>query len=299
MDLTASLQGIDAPSEARVVESHDGTRVAAYRLGRGPIQWVMPPAMGAPLLAMKTVIEGLVDRCTVYTWDMRGFFGSGAAPDPDAYRIGDHVADLDAVVRAYGVKDFLLGGWSMAVQLSLERYHRHPGDVRALVLINGPYQRALEAIAPGFHPLLSRALGVAPRIGPQLNAASLKVLGAPGAARVLGRLGVFTKNVDLADGVLQRFCQVDWGRYFTVTRHLHDHSAEAWLPDVRMPTLITSGTRDFLTPPRLAKRMHKMIPGSELFIVPRATHYIPVEFGDLLAQRIADFLDGIDRVPRA
>lgn len=293
MDLNASLEGIDAPAEARMIESHDGTRIAAFKLGRGPTTWVMPPAMGAPLLGVKTLVEGLVDRCTILTWDMRGFFASEPARDPEAYRVSDHIADLDAVVRAFGAKDFVLGGWSMAVQLALERYHRHPSDVRALILINGPYQRALEAVAPVFHPLLARALGHAPRVAPSLNAMSRTILGARGLGPFLHRARLIAKNPELMAKVLERFCQVDWGRYLTVTRHLHDHSAEAWLADVRVPTLITSGTRDFLTPPSTARKMHERIAGSELFIVPRATHYIPIEFGDLLAARVDGFLERI------
>ena len=61
----------------------------------------------------------------------------------------------------------------------------------------------------------------------------------------------------------------------------------------RVPTLITSGTRDLLTPPSTARKMHERIAGSELFIVPRATHYIPIEFGDLLAARVDGFLERV------
>ena len=80
-------------------------------------------------------------------------------------------------------------------------------------------------------------------------------------------------------------------RYFTMTRYLHDHSAAAYLGEVRVPTLITTGTRDLLTPPDVAERMHRAIARSELVVVPRATHYIVAEFPDVLNDRIARFLD--------
>ena len=293
--IAESLEGIDVPSEGRMIESADGTRIATFKLGQGPIPWVMPPAMGSPLLSMKRVIEPLAERVTFYTWDMRGFYASGAPRDPNAYSIEHHIGDLEATLAAWKPRSFLLGGWSMGVQLSLEQHHRAPDDVRGLILINGPFERALQSVAPVVHPLLARSLAVGPKLAPALNALSLRVLGAPRAAQRLHQVGVLTENPELFARVLERFCRVDWGRYFTVTRHLHAHSAERHLAGVRVPTLITSGTRDFMTPPSVARRMHERIAGSELFVVDRATHYIPIEFGELLAERIATFLDRVER----
>jgi pimeloyl-ACP methyl ester carboxylesterase len=293
--ISDTLRGIDVPSEGHMIESADGTRIATFKLGSGPIAWVMPPAMGAPLLSMKRVIEPLADRVTIYTWDMRGFYASDAPRDARAYSVEHHVADLEATVRAWSPREFVLGGWSMGVQLSLERHHRSPGDVLGLVLINGPYERALAAVAPVVHPLVARSLALGPRLAPALNALSVRVLGAPKMADRLHGARFLAANPELFSQVLERFSRVDWGRYFTVTRHLHEHSAEAYLSGVRVPTLITSGTRDFMAPPSIAQRLHARIAGSELFVVERATHYIPIEFGELLAERIGSFLDRVGR----
>lgn len=290
-----SLRGIDVPSEGKMIDSADGTRIATFKLGTGPIAWVMPPAMGAPLLSMKRVIEPLAERVTVYTWDMRGFYASHAPRDARAYSVEHHIADLDATVRAWDLREVVLGGWSMGVQLSLERHHRSPRGVRGLVLINGPYERALAAVAPVVHPLVARSLALAPPLAPALNALSVRILGAPKMAQRLHAAGLLAGNAELFSQVLEHFSRVDWGRYFTVTRHLHEHSAEAYLDEVRVPTLITSGTRDFMTPVAVARRLHDRIAGSELLVVEGATHYVPIEFGELLASRIGSFLDRIDR----
>ena len=106
---------------------------------------------------------------------------------------------------------------------------------------------------------------------------------------MLHKAGVLAENPEFFEEVLTHFSKVDWGRYFTMTRHLHAHSAAAYLGNVRVPTLITSGTRDRLTPPRTAQRMHRKIQGSELFVIPRATHYVVAEFPTLLTDRIAQF----------
>jgi pimeloyl-ACP methyl ester carboxylesterase len=292
MDLASSTRGIRAPIDARMIQSADGTRIAAFRIGKGPITWVMPPAMGAPLISMKGVFEHLSDRCTILTWDMRGFFASGAPQDPDAYRIDDHLADMDAVIDAFGAPGkFALGGWSMAVQLSLESVHRHPERVAALVLIAGPYGRALSAVLPGVHGPFARMLEKgAYRAGPLVTRLVRRALAPAWLPPLAGRLGLLARPERMPE-VIERFREIDWGRYLTVVRHLHEHDAESYLGGIRCPALVVCGTKDILTPLSTAKYLHQQIAGSELLIIPKATHYVVVEYGELLAARIARFLE--------
>jgi pimeloyl-ACP methyl ester carboxylesterase len=278
--------------------SADGTEVAYYVIGTGPRVWLVPPAMGAPLLSLKYIFERFQHDYTMVSWDQRGFYGSAAPKDELAMRVVDHVRDMDAVIAAEKLERFVLGGWSMAVQLSLEFYNQRPDAVRALVLINGPYERALANMTPlpGAETLAMAALALGARAGAVLNPLSRAILGASWAGRFLHRAGVLAENPEFFEEVLEQFCTVDWGRYFTMTRQLHDHSAAAYLAGVRVPTLITTGTRDLLTPPKTAEKMHRLIAGSELFVVPRATHYIVAEFPDLLTDRIATFLARVEKM---
>lgn len=293
MELAESLDGITAPVEGKWVTSADGTRIAAFRIGIGPELWVVPPAMGAPLLSMKRLFEPLARRCTIVTWDMRGFFASGVPEDPEAFTIDHHLQDMAAVTEAFGVngKKFVLGGWSMGVQLSLEAYHRDPERVRALLLVAGPYQRALAALLPGVHPLVARGLDRAYDVGPAVTRFVDRALQPSWLPRSLTSVGLLSRDPELFERVIVRFRTVDWGRYLTVVRHLHAHDAEPYLSEIRTPTLVACGTRDFLTPLAVSKRLAAKIKDAELFVVPRATHYIVVEHGDLVAARIDGFLD--------
>jgi pimeloyl-ACP methyl ester carboxylesterase len=285
--------GIDAPLVEKRAISADGTKLAYFVVGRGDRLWVMPPAMGAPVVSMKYILERFAHAFTIVTWDQRGFYRSDPPHDPHAMTMSDHLADMRAVLAAEGApRRFVLGGWSMAVQLSLEYYHHHPDDVRALVLINGPYERALSGVfpLPGGETLSLMAARVGARARGVLNPLLRNVLGARGLSKVLHRTGVIAENPEFFEHVLAEFSRVDWGRYLTMTRHMHEHSAKSYLDEVRVPTLITTGTRDILTPVRTAERMHEAIRGSELFVIPRATHYVVAEFPELLSDRIARFL---------
>lgn len=294
-----AMTRIDAPMVTRTVPSRDGTEIAYHRIGEGPRTWLMPPAMGAPLVAMKHIVERFARDYTIVSWDMRGFYGSAAPRDPDGYAFEAHMDDLEAVVRAEGLEDFVLGGWSMGVQLSLEHYRRAPETVKALVLIAGPYERALTGIfpvpVPGADAIVGGAVATGRAISPALNFLSKKLLGAKGAAKVLQKAGVLASNAAFFAEVLEDFHRIDWGRYMLVMRALHAHSAADVLERVRVPTLITTGTHDIMTPVRVAKKMHEAIAGSELVLIDRATHYLPAEFPDPLNDAIERFLDKVER----
>jgi len=66
---------------------------------------------------------------------------------------------------------------------------------------------------------------------------------------------------------------------------IRSHDTGARLPDLRVPTLITTGTEDILVPPAAADELHRLIPGSELRRIPDAGHMHFIEqaaaFNDL------------------
>jgi pimeloyl-ACP methyl ester carboxylesterase len=287
-----SIDSIKAPLRRGRVTSPDGTDIAYYVIGSGPRTWLMPPAMGAPLIAMRPILERFARDYTIVSWDQRGFYASGRPPSRSAMRVEDHLLDMEAVVAAEKLDRFVLGGWSMGVQLSLEYHHRHPHQVSALVLISGPYERALSAVLGfrGGEKLVKAGLRAAVAGSRVLNPLSRAILGAKGMGKVLHKVGVLAENPVEFEEVLGEFCQVDWGYYFSMTRQLHDHSAADYLGEIRVPTLVTTGTRDMVTPQETAEEMARRIPGAELFVVDRATHYILTEFPEVVTERIAHFL---------
>ncbi len=196
---------------------------------------------------------------------------------------------------AEGLSSFVLGGWSMGVQLSLEYYRRHRSDVRALVLINGPYERALAPVVPvpWLEPALLFTIGLARHLSPGMNLVSRRLLNLNMVTHGMELGGLLAKRSDHFVKLLDQFRQVDWGRYLTVMRKLHEHSAAAHLGEVEVPTLITAGGRDRMAPVATAEQLHRLIAGSELFVIPEGTHYMPIEFGEALVDRIERFLRAV------
>lgn len=289
---------IQVPVEERRVRSEDGTEIAYFVSGRGRNHLVLAPGLGTHLYCWKYILEGFHDRYRMITWDPRGTYRSGRPSDLRHVRIQDHVRDLSAIRKAEGLDRFVLGGWSMGVQIALEHAHQFPDTVKALVLINGPYKNLFDTamrvpFGGRLFPPVVRALQV---LDPAFRPLAAFALSAPWAPRVLLATGLLAtaSNGQFFREIMREFARLDWKTYFALMLALNDHSAEAYLPGIRVPALITAGTRDYMTPVQSAREMQRGIRGSELVILPGATHYAMMEYPDELHRVMAEFLGRVE-----
>ncbi|MBI4197160.1 MAG: alpha/beta hydrolase, partial [Deltaproteobacteria bacterium] len=59
---------------------------------------------------------------------------------------------------------------------------------------------------------------------------------------------------------------------------------------IKVPTLILGGELDQFTPAWISKKMHRLIPNSEILMIHKATHAALVEQPELVNLRIEKFL---------
>ena len=64
------------------------------------------------------------------------------------------------------------------------------------------------------------------------------------------------------------------------------------LPEVRIPTLVTVGRRDFITP-KCAETIHRGIPGSQLVVFEDSGHDALYKQRDLYVETVRQFLSGV------
>jgi pimeloyl-ACP methyl ester carboxylesterase len=67
------------------------------------------------------------------------------------------------------------------------------------------------------------------------------------------------------------------------------HDAWPRLGEVRVPTLVVGGTRDLFLPQATLRATAAAIPDAELLVIEGASHYLPLEFPELLDRRIRRF----------
>jgi pimeloyl-ACP methyl ester carboxylesterase len=221
-------------------------------------------------------------RHTVVTWDYRGHGGSAAPRDLATCSVGRFAEDGHAVLEASGVGPALVAGLSFGVQVALEHYRRHPGDVRALVLICGTHGHPLDRISGT--ALVRRATAGAARAFARSGPLGRALLALGSRTPIVRELAYRTGGAhrelcprEVLDDLFAHVAGMDPRVVGAVFASYVEHSAADMVPDIRVPTLIIAGDRDQLTPLSIAEEMHRLVPGSRLVVFPGHSHLVQVE----------------------
>jgi pimeloyl-ACP methyl ester carboxylesterase len=280
-----------ANMQTKRIRSFDRTELAYHVAGaRGP--WiVLANGLGGSYAAWSHQIEWMRDRYRFISWDYRGLYDSSRPASGD-YSIDAQLGDLRAVLAAERVETAIFMGWSMGVQLLIEVAARRPDQVSHLLLFNGTFGNAFSTVAvPAPDIVVPAAVELMQRLHPVATFFTKR-------ASKWKAFGPWMKRAHLASpeldeelfGYLARsFGKLDMGVYFRTLSELGKHDASELLPKVKCPTLVITGERDFFTPVPIAAKMAEVL-HAELFVIPRATHYTPLERPDVVNPRIEQFL---------
>lgn len=278
--------------EEHRVQSFDGTELAYHTFGTGPTI-LLCNGLGGSWKAWSHQIGYLSDRYRFVSWDYRGLYKSGRPPDPEAIHVGHHARDALAILDAVGAERSAFFGWSMGVQVALEVFRTAPDRVATLVLLNGVAGRPWNTVL-NFRPagkIVPVALRAARSVPSLLNSATRRIVKWPETVVWAKRLGLAAGTLDesLWADLAESFANLDMELYVHTLEELGHHDATDVLEDVDVPTLVIAGDRDLFTPRRAAERMVRRIPGAELMVVPGGTHYVAVEYPELVNLRIEKF----------
>jgi pimeloyl-ACP methyl ester carboxylesterase len=271
----------------------DTPPLAGYLTGSSGPVLVLANGLGGPVTAFRHQIEYFAGRFRVLTWDYRGLYGSQGSTPPARVDVAAQAEDLEALLRSVTKERAVVVGWSMGVQVALELAARAPDSVRELVLISGAHGRPMTHLRV---PFAGRLLpGLIERMRPyhRLGSRVVEVASRSRAvAEIVRRAHLVSPRLG-TDEILElarEFTSLDLDVYLRTLAALELHDATPALRSLRVPTLVMTGARDPLFSPRLARKLTAQIARSELYIVPRATHYAPLEFPELVNARIERFL---------
>ncbi len=278
--------------EEQRVASFDGTDLAYHVVGEGP-PILLANGLGGSWKAWTHQIAYFQDRYRFVSWDYRGLYRSGAPPEPDALRVEDHAEDALAVLDHAGIEQTAIFGWSMGVQVALELYRLAPDRVKMLVLINGVAGRPWESAfnVPQLGAMIPTILGAIRRIPGITQSVTERVVEWPETITWAKRVGLagHTLDDDIFAQLAGSFAQLDMALYVRTLELLGDHDARGCLEELDVPVLVISGDRDLFTPRRAAEDMVHRVRGAELLVVPGGTHYVAVEYPELVNLRVEKF----------
>lgn len=221
-------------------------------------------------------------RYTAVAWDARGWGDSEDYDGPLSF--DDFAADLSRLLDHFGADRAHLVGLSMGSRIALDHWKRRPESIRSLTLVAasaGMHERiGIEArqrfLDERRAPLLAggTTAEMAERVAPRLVS--------PSASDEVRRRAVASLAALRKDSYLKALETVTWYTDFPP------------FETITVPTLVISGTDDYLAPPEVTAEMAARIPGAERVLLPDCGHLVNFERPDDFNAHLEHFLDRAD-----
>lgn len=241
--------------------------------------------------------DAIARRYRFLTWAYRGIGRSGVPDSEVDVSMERHAEDLERILDALQVERALLVGWSMGSQVNLELIRRQPARAVGYVALLGSAGRPFRGPFPA---PLDRAVRqvfslLAGHPSPAQAALDLAVNLPQVAFQLLSSAAFVGRDVDrdVFEHNVRSVQVADRRLYLRTMVALADHDASDVLPLVRCKSLVIAGSRDYMTPPRMAKELAAALPRGEYREVPGGTHFAPIEQPALINGWLLDFADEI------
>ena len=206
----------------------------------------------------------------VYMPDLVGY-GRSERPREFSYSVPDEAAVVVGFLDALGLKQVDLGGWSMSGWIVQRVAGEHPERVKRLVVFDsaGLYEK------PKWDTNL-----FTPKTRAELD--QLDVLLMPHPHQIPDFI---------ARDILRVSRQHAWVIHRALDSMLTGRDAtDALLPQLKMPVLIEWGAEDRMTPVSQGEKMHRLVPQSEMVVVPGCGHLAPVDCSLQMGPKLVQFV---------
>jgi proline iminopeptidase len=213
----------------------------------------------------------------VVFYDQLGCGRSDLPADEAEYSVDRDVEDLDEFRRALGIERMHLLGSSYGGLLAIAYALAHPGPIRTMTVASGlasvpltvrEMARLCRELPPPLPAFLDRHEARGEFQHPEYLAAVGEFY-----RRHLCRLSPWPAEVtySIDHGNSPKYRVMNGPNEFTITGTIRDWDATSRLGEIHLPTLVTVGKYDEVTPV-VAKSIHEGIAGSELSLFAASSH---------------------------
>lgn len=250
----------------------DGAELSYTDMGpRGTIPLLFLHGWVADSGTWSAVMGRLAERHRTLAVDLRGFGASNAAPGP--YRVETFSDDLSAFVAELDLDPLIAIGHSMGAAVAQRFAIDRPDAIEGLVLVT-PVPASGVAFSPRVTAMLRGIAGNAASANAWL--ATLTHREPPPEVVALMRKAAAAVPVSVVLESLASWTTLDF----------EDEAAT-----IETPTLVLAPEHDRPMTPTFARaKVANVIPGSRFTVVPDASHYLPLERPDIVAEAIDRFI---------
>ena len=246
-------------------------------------------------------LERLTSNRPVIFYDQLGCGKSDQPDDRSLWQIERFVAEVDTVRQTLGLEQVHLLGQSWGGWLAIEYMLSHPQGIVSLVLAStsasipqfvAEAKRLITELPREIYQTLERYEARGDYHHPDYEAAVLEFY-----KRHVCRLDpwpdpLLRTAANLNNNVVYE--TMNGPSEFIVNGNLKDWDRTDRLGEIRVPTLITVGRYDELTP-TCAETIHQGISNSQMVIFEKSSHMAHLEEEDSYLEVVADFMGNIER----
>jgi pimeloyl-ACP methyl ester carboxylesterase len=288
----------EIPKKTGTFQSYDGTTIYYEERGTGrPI--VLCYGLACLINHWTHQIRYFSQNYRVIVFDYRGHHNSGTPLDRNELTVDAIVKDMRALLTHLDIQHASFWGHSYGVQLLLRYYDLFPETVKNFVFINGFATNPIrgmfgQVLGPEAITKVFRAFQEGYKLAPQplaalWRAAVLNPISIPLAA-LAGGFNLSLASIKDIEVYARGVASLDIEIFMTLFEEMMDYDGTAVLDQIRVPTLIVSGTKDGVTPASHQYALQKRIRGSELLRVPYGSHCTQLDLPEFVNLRAEKFL---------
>lgn len=227
--------------------------------------------------------------------DYRFHFDSSSSDSIDDCNFTDMASDLVQLMDHLNVKDAIMIGHSMGVNVTLEIAKSYSERIKQMILISGTVLPPQDIMFDSNYveivePYIKLFSQVFPEVFHKLWKSSPQN---PLLKEMIYKGGFNTKTApkEFIDIYVKKISELKPEIFFQLLDQMKKHNILSYLENISTPTLIIGGDKDQVIPNYLQKILHDHLKNSELYIVKDGSHVPQVDFPKSLNDRMIHFID--------
>lgn len=274
--------------------SFDGTRIYYEVRGEGfPV--VLNYGIGCLLNHWRHQIKHFSHHYKVIAYDYRAHHRS-EMPEDRANLTCDALAqDLKCLLDHLEIQKASLWGHSFGAQMLVRHYDLYPDFAHSLVFINGFVDNPLKGMfgsemTSSIFKALKSGYGIMPETISHLWKQSVQNPLAVHLSALAGGFNLQLTHLKDIEIYARGIASMDLDAFMRIFESMMDYDGKPVLARVNVPTMIIGGKKDSVTPQKHQEEVHRMIRGSDFFMVPYGSHCTQLDMPELVNLKIERFL---------